>query len=321
MIRFTSPFLCALFLAGCTSLSARLPDIAEGALKNEQALQENQAFQEMLRLQDRLYRVAHPIMRENADLCKKTAPSIGARSHTVRSYDKKLRSAARRELRAEDKPTLLYIRPGSPAEKAGLRLGDRLQGPDDKPLSIPGKKLAEYLEDGTELTIVRGNEKLPVTFNSVTECDYPVNLKMTSTINAYATGRSIIMTSGMVNFTQSDDELAAIVGHELAHNELSHIRKIITNVILSGFATRYTRAFESESDYVGLYYAARAGYAIERVEDMWRRLGKMNMKYIARDKTHPRFPDRYVRLAAARAEIKARQEAGEPLAPNYKDKS
>lgn len=306
-------------LAACTSLSARLPDISQQSLKDEQALQETQAFQEMLRLQDQLSRLSAPILKVNHDLCEKTAPSIGAMTHTVKSYDKKLRPAARREIGAGDDPSIFYIRPGSPAEKAGLKVGDILLDYSDNPIPAYGKRIAQILEESTDLRIRRNQVIETVSINPEMACDYPVVLKMTSTINAYATGKSIIMTSGMMNFSIHDDELAAIIGHELAHNELGHIRKIITNIVLSGFATRYTRGFESEADYVGLYYAARAGYNIDRVEQMWRRLGKMNMKYIARDKTHPRFPDRYVRLAAARAEIKAKQERGETLIPNYKD--
>lgn len=313
---FLSP---ALILAACTSLSARLPDISQQSLQDEQAFQETQAFQEMLRLQDRLSGLSAPILKANVDLCEKTAPSIGAMTHTVKLYDKKLRPAARREIGAGDEPSIVYIRPGSPADLAGLKAGDVLLDEDDNPIGATGKMITQILEEGAELRFMRNGEKQTVNIKPEVACDYPVVLKMTSTINAYATGKSIIMTSGMMNFADSDDELAAIIGHELAHNELGHIRKIITNILLSGFATRYTRGFESEADYVGLYFAARAGYTIDGVEQMWRRLGKMNMKYIARDKTHPRFPDRFVRLAAARDEIKAKQDRGEALVPNYKD--
>ncbi|MEM9600514.1 MAG: M48 family metalloprotease, partial [Pseudomonadota bacterium] len=103
-----------------------------------------------------------------------------------------------------------------------------------------------------------------------------------------------------------------------AHNTMGHIRKVISNLILSGFATRYTRPFESEADYVGLYYMVRAGFEPDGVEEFWRRLADVDPRSVNRAKTHPTFPDRYLRIAAARKEIRDKQAAGEPLMPNFK---
>jgi len=152
---------------------------------------------------------------------------------------------------------------------------------------------------------------------SVTACDYKPRLISSTAINAYADGRNITFTTAMMEFTQSENELAMIIGHELAHNTMGHIRKVIGNYIFSLGATRYTRPFESEADYVGLYYLARAGYSTEGVEDFWQRLAKVSPKSINRAKTHPTFPDRYLRIKAARKEILAKQEAGVPLYPNF----
>ena len=101
---------------------------------------------------------------------------------------------------------------------------------------------------------------------------------------------------------------------------MSHVRKAITNYALSLGGTRYTRPFESEADYVGLYYTARAGFNLDNIEDIWRRLAKSSARPIVRAKTHPTYPDRYVRLAAARREIKAKIKAEQTLIPNARVK-
>ena len=120
-----------------------------------------------------------------------------------------------------------------------------------------------------------------------------------------------------MDFAQSDDELALIVGHELAHNTMGHIRKSITNYIISFGGTRYIRPFESEADYVGLYYLIRAGYSPRGVEDFWQRLATVAPKGINRAKTHPTFPDRFLRIRAAQDEMLEKQKTGAPLIPNF----
>lgn len=306
-------------LGSCATVDARLPDISLDDLATEQEFQEQRAFSEMATLRDRLMRVSYPILSQNADICSKTRKDVGALTHTLKSYSKKLREGAAREISAKDYPTLMYVRPGSPANKAGLEVGDTILDENGHEVSLPSKGLINALESVGAMTYVRGGETQHVDINPDIICAYDMKLKMTPTINAYATGKSIIVTSGMINFVESDEELALIIGHELAHNELSHVRKIISNLVLSGFATRYTRPFESEADYVGMYYMVRAGYNIDGVENIWRRLGTLSPRGIAHAKTHPQYPNRYLRLSATRKEIEAKIGGGAPLTPNMKD--
>lgn len=313
--------LTSLLLTGCASLSTRLPEVPEAAFKSEQVFQEQQLFAQMQTHQARLARISSKILKANTDLCKKTGPDIGAVTHTLKSYSKKLQPAAAREVGATKDPRVSFVRAGSPAARAGVKPGDYLGGPDGKALHSPGKALRTYVEQGAILKLKSGGQTRPVTFALETACAYPARLKMSSAINAYANGKTITVTAGMMDFVKSDDELAAIIGHELAHNELGHIRKSITNYALSLGGTRFTRPFESEADYAGLYYMSRAGFNMDNVEDMWRRLARRSGRPIARAKTHPTFPDRYVRLAAARKEIERKRAAGDPLKPNLKDGS
>lgn len=310
--------IAAIILSGCASVSTQLPDIATLQLNNEQSRQEALAFDEMDRLQQRLMQVALPVLKANAELCPKTREDIGVMMHSTKTYSKALRPAAQRELGAEDKPSVRLVTKGSAAEVAGIKLGDQFLDDEGNVVGPRHKSLQMQFKQGGHIRVRRGDDEIPLTVKSETLCGYTVRLAQTSTINAYADGKNITMTAGMMNFVKNDDELALIIGHELAHNTMGHIRKIVSNVILSFGGTRYTRPFESESDYVGLYYMVRAGYSPEGVEDFWRRLAITNPRNIARDKTHPRYPNRYLSIAAAREEIKAKQAAGVPLIPNFK---
>lgn len=307
----------AVGLSSCAGLDTRLPDIELPQLTSERELQQDLAFEEMDAHQQRLLDVAERIRVANAELCPRTRPSIGVMTHRLSDYGKSLRSAAKRARGASVEPRILFVAEGSPAALAGLRPGDQLIV-DGKPVGARSGELRHALEAG-RITARRDGQDIEIEGLEAQEaCDYAVGLRSTTGVNAYATGKSITMTSGMMNFVDSDDELALILGHELAHNTMGHIRKIVSNYILSLGATRYARPFESEADYVGLYYLARAGYDPEGVEDVWRRLGSQNPRTTSRAKTHPTSSERFLRIHAAREEIAAKQAAGRPLVPNFK---
>lgn len=112
--------------------------------------------------------------------------------------------------------------------------------------------------------------------------------------NAFAIpGGHIFVTSGLIRFVDTEDELAGVIGHEIAHNVLRHIDKamdrakrlslltlaaIIAGAFLSknaeGAATlatgamamaqslmlKYTRENEAEADQKGIKYLTDAGY-------------------------------------------------------------
>jgi len=102
-------------------------------------------------------------------------------------------------------------------------------------------------------------------------------------INAGATFGQVAITSGMLNFIESDDEMAVVLGHELAHITEGHVVKgtiggLALNVLAivlesrvpgagqaAGgvgqlFLNRYTQNQERDADDVGLRYAYEAGY-------------------------------------------------------------
>ncbi len=308
----------ALCLAGCASIATQLPNVSPAQIESETVLQEKLAFKEKAALIQKLHTLARPILLANSELCPKTRQDIGVVTHRLRDYAKPLREAAARELGAGNEHSILYVVEGSPAQKAGLRRGDYIISTVGKAVGPSNKLIQSQIEETGTIRIRRDSQLQSVNIAPASICDYDVKLKQTPTINAYANGRSIVMTSGMMNFAAKDEEIAYILGHELAHNAMGHIRKTVSNYILSLGATRYTRPFESEADYVGLYYMARAGYSPDNVEDIWRRLAVTNPKSVARAKTHPTYPDRYLAIDAARAEIKAKQASGAPLIPNFK---
>jgi len=304
-------------LTACAGLDTRLPDISKADLEAEKQRQENDALAQLELDAGTLLNVGWPVLTANADLCPKTRPSIGVKTHKLRSYPKRLRSAAARVLDAEETARIFHIADGSPAALAGFKRGDIIVNAEGEPAKLSGESWETDLADN-EVSVRRGAESLTLKVAPVSACDYNLRLSQSSAINAYADGRNLTITTGMMEFTQSDSELALIIGHELAHNTMGHIRKSIINYILSLGGTRFTRPFESEADYVGLYYLARAGYSPEGVEAFWKRLATVAPKNISRAKTHPTFPERYLSIQATQEQILEKIKAGAPLLPNFK---
>lgn len=300
------------FLSACAHVETRLPVPSAAALRKESNTQEHQAFIRYAQQLSRLDKISTKLLQANAPICEKTFQDMGVRTHTLKSYPKHLRDAAKRQLGAKKHPTILSVRDNAQLSKMDSLLDQRAN-----PTSVRNKALQETLKtEQAEIQIRRGDKTLSVPVTSNLACDYKVSLRMSGAVNAYATGKSIIITTAMMDFAKTDEELALVVGHELAHNTMGHILKIIQNTILSGFATRTTRPFEAEADYVGLYYMARAGYNMDGVETFWRRLGVKNPKSIVRAKSHPVTPARLLSIRMTAQEINAKRTSGQALLPN-----
>jgi predicted Zn-dependent protease len=153
-------------------------------------------------------------------------------------------------------------------------------------------------------------------------------------INAGATFGQVAITSGMLNFLESDDETAVVLGHELAHIEQGHVLKgTVSSLALSVLATvlearvpgagraaggvgqlflnHYTQTQEREADDVGLRFAYQAGYdprAAERVQERMAVEIPQSMSAGYFD-THPSSVERAV---AARHEAEELLAGGEP---------
>jgi predicted Zn-dependent protease len=153
-------------------------------------------------------------------------------------------------------------------------------------------------------------------------------------INAGATFGQVAVTSGMLDFIESDDEMAIVLGHELAHVTEGHVMKgaiggLALNVLAivletqapgagqaAGgvgqlFLNHYTQTQEREADDVGLRYAYQAGYDPRAAVDVQERLAvqvpqSMSAGYFD---THPSSVERAV---AAREEARELLAQGDP---------
>ena len=208
------------------------------------------------------------------------------------------------------------------ADLAGIKVGDIIKKIDGKEIKDSGH--VTFKPDKTSTVVVeRDGTKLSFYVEPEEKPYVRIRLKETGKINAYAKFTGIEFTTGMVHFVEDEDELAVIMGHELAHLTAKHLPKNITMATLCGtlggltgpFAplttqalyAPYSRKNEREADYLGLIYSHNAGYNIEKGAALWKRFAleipKSRSKSFLR--SHPASPERILRVKLVGEMIKS----------------
>jgi hypothetical protein len=338
--------LAAVLLLACTP-NANLPRIDEGKVDAEAEYQRELVLRDSIDKLDQLSRVSWNLLSKNAPLCgERVEYAAGFSLLELDDYQKEKRELLKKVLNLTFRPTVFEVAPGGPADKAGLKRGDIVVGVGEEKCETKKQvreALAKAIKDGrsVEIGFKRAGDFQVVSLAPERVCAYPVRLDYSNVVNAYATGDNIVVNYGMMKFVRGDDELAAIVGHEMAHNVRGHIRDKSTNsvigavlvdlpiAVLTGLRTRvgermgvnaFSQQYEAEADYVGLYFSARAGYDIHHVADLWRRLALEDPDGISMGTTHPCTSKRVVEITADVSEIDGKRAANQPLQPEFRSR-
>lgn len=205
----------------------------------------------------------------------------------------------------------------SPAMRAGVSAGDVLlevNGQRIRDIKDIQKALYERSVGDTlniaHLKLQRGGQPLTKRLLLWYE-PLSVNFQVANSqeINAGAIPGLIVVTTGLLNFVNSDEELAAILSHEIAHLARRHSEKmkkknLIPSLLIalaSGAATgliigpmpvgvvspfdvagdiinaalrsKFSRDLERKADYYGILYMCRSGFDPESAIDIYERFG------------------------------------------------
>ncbi len=342
----------AICFTGCQGPTTKTIKPNDASVELEAAKQREIALQEALHSHIRLNRVGFPILKAGLPLCKDrvTTSNIGIAISNKYEFDDEYRDTAMLMFDLGEPLKLIHVYKNSPAEAAGLKKGDviiSLNGEDSPTGNNARKKFIKSIRDESKensnlsFKVRRGQEDRIISVATIETCDYPLSVSGDTSVNAYADGNQIVFHQGMMDFAKDDNELALVIGHELAHNSMRHIDAKRINA-LGGFlvdllfaalgantqgaftkmaAQAYSQEFEAEADYVGLYINELAGYDISDAQYFWRRMGVKHPGAIDKNHaaSHPSTPERFVAIEESVKEIEAKKIAGEVLMPNIDD--
>jgi hypothetical protein len=242
--------------------------------------------------------VTYRLATRGSGFCSAAHPLSGLMLHHLADYSKANQAEADRSFGLGRGPGVLAVIEGGPAAEAGIRAGDVLLSVNGRRFLSPqvaaaerdGKKRRRLVEAGetvleeqlrlgpAAITLWRAGESIEARLRPRAGCPARGRLARSRQANAFADGRYAIMTTKMLEFMQSDDELAVAMAHELAHNILGHPGELEAKGVPYGFfrglgknAARVLRT-EQEADRLGVKLLWAAGYDVSAAVPFWRRL-------------------------------------------------
>lgn len=344
--------LSALLLSGCATQVPVQPQ-AEVAPPAEKAPELSPRIaaaadylSRMAEQQARLYAVAAPLLIDNAALCKSHARNIlGFTAKNRYYYAGEYNEASRHAFGMGDQMQVTGVLAGSGASKAGLRRGDGLVSAEGKPIPTGSRApatvgavlgpLASRLAT-IDMVISRDGANRNIAIPVTRACGYGIELGNSDNVNSYADGSRVLVTRGMLNFTQTNDEVAYVLARGMAHNILGHahsqrqngtlagiidnlisVRPDLSMLIGSGGVKAMPSNLDEDADRLAIYLLARADYNLDGVEKFWKRLAETYPAsvlngYVA---NHPATQARLAAIDKAIDEVKAKRRAKQALVP------
>ena len=144
--------------------------------------------------------------------------------------------------------------------------------------------------------------------NEVAQYKWEFNLVQDPSVNAFCMpGGKIVVYEGLLPVTQDETSLAIVLGHEIAHTVAKHSAEQMSTAIkqqygaqalsvlmagagassgmqqvagtvfglgAKGASAKYSRDHESEADYLGIIFAAMAGYNPDAAVAFWQRMSQ-----------------------------------------------
>lgn len=260
-----------------------------------------EALTRMAAVQERLYRIAAPMLINNAERCKNQARNLlGFTARNRYWYPGEYNEGAVVAFGMGERLQVTGVLAGSGAARAGLRRGDNLISAGNKQLptgpnasSSAGAVFGPLVASQANLPMLieRETRQRELTVPVTRACAFQIEVGNADNINSYADGSRILVTRGMVEFAKSDAELAVVLAKGMAHNILNHatlmrssgtISSVIDNLarvrpdtsmlIGSSGIKAMSADMDNAAEKLSLQLLTRGGYNADAAAPFWRRL-------------------------------------------------
>jgi membrane-associated protease RseP (regulator of RpoE activity) len=190
-----------LCLSACATPTTSVPTIDQGAAKVEAREQSEYVIGRRRAEIERVYAVGQRLRAANVDLCPQKAGWIGAIAETSYDYDKDVRPAAVSVLGIGEEPRFTLIAKDSPAERAGLRVGDVVKRINGQAV-LTGRKasrdVAKRLKSSAEqrevrISVQRAGVPVEIVADPQITCAYGFAVVDGNEVNAYADGDDVFI--------------------------------------------------------------------------------------------------------------------------------
>jgi len=269
----------------------------------------NDAFFGVLRTADmRLATIAERLAIANVELCDQRQPAIGIVMHSLGQYQESDWPTVKRVFGFDAPVAVEAVVPGGAAQAAGVEANDSVVaiGGQALPASVAqGSKRASTDRDRVLALIAAAppGQPLSMTFDrrgamSVrtlvprAACRSRFEIVIGNGFDAQADGTNVQLGEKFFE-GMSDEEVAVVAAHELAHNILRHRARLDAAGISRGIAAefgrnaRLIRETEDQADQLSVYLLANAGYDPLAPGRFWRKWGgKIGLEGIFRSRTH-----------------------------------
>lgn len=288
----------------------------------------------------RLYDTASSLMIANVGICPNNVrPILGFTAKNKFSYTSRFIDAAIRALNLGDRLQVIEVLRGSGAQKAGLAKGDMLLtfNGESLPTGIDAERDASILiiqasrgQDNVQITVDREGEEMVFDVPLTQACAFGMELGDTAEISSYADGYRVMITTGMLEFVQSDMELGYVIANEFAHNLLAISRRADISAVIDQYRflrsepassaitlQPYSGREDVEADRVALDMLTRSGHSLDEYAPFWNRIKNAQSdtrtnNYLA---LHPETDARLLAIPRHISEIERKKNRSKPLRP------
>ncbi|WP_428630785.1 M48 family metallopeptidase [Sphingopyxis sp.] len=297
------------------------------------ALAEPSPYAALAALETRVAAIGFRLTTANAAWCPVQQPQFGWIWGDPRLYDPDRRVEALAVYGAGDRDAAFIagIAPTAPAAAAGMRVGMAVLGMQGAPVpeGRDAHPFARITAIEMQLAALRPTAPLALdvgdgaTLNltPVAGCVSDFRVEANEKPGAIADGRMVLVNQGLAQFASDDDELAAAIAHELAHNILRHRARLDAAGVDRGLGKQFGRSArlfrqtEVEADRLSVWLLAGAGYDPAAAASFWTRFGQREGRPLFQAGTHPNWRDRVAALTTEAAAIYAARATGKVLQP------